>query len=126
MICNFSEVAYSTTERKRYSASHSLPISMTLVSCYGSEDKLIDCAYHDFTYTGDVATSMDVSVSCGSENDISPQPQSKSDTSRKTTDSISIAAIFCAVAVAVLVIVLVVLYLLRQKRKKSARRYISM
>ena len=42
-----------------------LPTFMTLVGCYGSEDKLADCSYHEFELPSDGSvSSMDISIIC--------------------------------------------------------------
>ena len=38
---------------------------MTLVGCYGSEDKLADCSHHEFELSSDGSvSSMDISIIC--------------------------------------------------------------
>ena len=50
------------------SFSQALPVHMTLVGCYSTNERLIDCTYHDFSSLSYDTTSMDVSISCGSDS----------------------------------------------------------
>ena len=73
------------------------------MGCYGSEERLIDCAYHDFGST----VSMDVSISCGSGE---KEAASASQLSSVSAASLSIATI-CAVAVGILAVVLIAVFI---------------
>ena len=57
----FLDTLYTRIDR---TSGHTLPVSMTLVACYGSEERLIDCSYHEFTDSKD--DSMDIGINCGS------------------------------------------------------------
>ena len=104
-----SDISYTEDERTR--RGQSLPAYLTLVGCYGSEERLIDCAYHDFGST----VSMDVSISCGSGE---KEATSASQLSSVSAASLSIAVI-CAVAVAILAVVLIAMFILRRKKKNN-------
>ena len=107
-----SDISYTEDERTR--RGQSLPAYLTLVGCYGSEERLIDCAYHDFGST----VSMDVSISCGSgEKEATSAPQLSS----ASAASLSIAVI-CAVAVAILAVVLIAVFILRRRKKNYASK----
>ena len=88
---------------------------MTLVGCYGSEERLIDCAYHEFEYSSSVETiSMDITINCIPALDTSQQQNTLA------MASLSIA-VFLALAVIVLVAVLVAMLVLRRRKKSSER-----
>jgi deleted-in-malignant-brain-tumors protein 1 len=109
-----SDVSYSITERQRHLLSQSLPTFMTVVGCYGSEERVVDCDYQDFRYsssTSSPTTTMDVSISCGSSEESSAQASSVA------MASLSISVIL-AVAVIALVAVLIALLVLQRRRKR--------
>ena len=63
-----SAVSYTKTQRTRSTSSsfQSLPVLMTLVGCYNTNERLTDCTYHEFSTS--ITTLMDVSISCGSDS----------------------------------------------------------
>ena len=105
-----SDISYTTNDR---TSGHTLPASITLVGCYGNEEKLVDCAYHD--YTDNKANSMDVLISCGS----SSEEEAAASISSVSAASLSIAVI-CAVAVVILAAVLIAVLILRRRKKNYA------
>ena len=109
-------VSYTHNERRRYPSSYSLPTFMTLVGCYGTEERLTNCSYHKFEYSKSShisSTSMDISVGCDTET-------SSSRASNEARASLSISVIL-AVAVIVLVAVLIIV-LIMQRKKRAAKR----
>ena len=89
---------------------------MTLVGCYGTEERLTNCSYHKFEYSTSgsiLSISMDVSISCDVET-------SASRASNEARASLSISVIL-AVAVFVLVAALIVV-LIMQRKKRAAKR----
>ena len=113
-IALYTDVSYSITERQRNLLSQSLPTFMTVVGCYGSEERVVDCDYQDFRYsssTSSPTTTMDVSISCGSSEESSAQASSVA------MASLSISVIL-AVAVIALVAVLIALLVLQRRRKR--------
>ena len=110
MSLSFPDVTYTRIWRSRDWSSASLPVHLTAVGCYGSEEKLIDCAHHN--YTGSL--SRDISISCSS-----------SDSGESEASSVSAAALSIAVIFAFVVIVLatvLIIVLLRQKKKAVPAR----
>jgi hypothetical protein len=108
-----SDVSYAITERQRHLLSQSLPTFMTLVGCYGSEERVVDCDYQDFRYSSSISpptTTMDVSISCDIE-------ESSAQASSVAMASLSISVIL-AVAVIALVAVLIALLVLQRRRKR--------
>ena len=92
---------------------------MTLVGCYGTEERLTNCSYHKFeysTFSHISSTSMDVSISC---NTLEGET-SASRASNEAMASLSISVIL-AVAVIVLVAALIIV-LIMQRKKKTAKR----
>ena len=55
------DVLYTTIDR---TTSQTLPVSMTLVDCQGSEERFINCSYH--VYTDNQDDSMDIVIYCDS------------------------------------------------------------
>ena len=107
----FPDVSHTKTQRTRRSSPASLPVHLTLVGYYSSEEKLIDCAHHE--YTG--STSMDISISCGSTI-------TSESAELDTVSAVSLSiAVICIFALIVLVAVLIVVFLLRRRKKYSAR-----
>ena len=116
----FSDVSYTNIVR---TPSHTLPISMTLVACYGSEEGLIDCDYHE--YADNKSYSTDVSISCHSSSSDSPVASSNDSTTTSPTagsNGVSIASLTVAVVCAVAVVILVAILIVRRKRKKYTTR----
>ena len=114
IIFPHADVSHTRSTR----TSQSLPVYMTLVGCYSSEERLIDCAYHDFI--GSKSTSMDVSISCGS---ISAEDSTeKSDELNSVSVASLSVAVICASALIILVALLIIRHMLRQKKKKSTIR----
>ena len=68
LTLSHSEVSY--TKRTRYS-TQSLPVYMTSVDCSSSSETLLDCDYHKFPIAS--TTSLDISISCISDNAAGPQ-----------------------------------------------------
>ena len=108
----FTDISYTTNDR---TSGHTLPASITLVGCYGSEDRLVDCAYHDFT--GSKTSSMDVWISCGG----SSEEEAAASISSASAASLSIAVI-CIVAVAIVSAILIAMFILRRRKKKNAAK----
>ena len=120
----FSDVSYTNIVR---TPSHTLPISITFVACYGSEERLIDCDYHE--YTDNKSYSTIVSISCHSRSSDSPAASFNDSTSNSpaaSSNSASTAyltvAVICAVAVAILVAILIATFVLRRKKKRGTTR----
>jgi hypothetical protein len=117
------DVSYTKTERTRRSYSLSLQALITLVGCYSSQDKLIDCPYRRYTYS----TSMDVTIICGTNSSGTPDTPDTPGTidavnpapRTMATASLSIA-VFLAVVVAALVVVLIAVFVLRGRKKSSS------
>lgn len=107
-----SDVSYTKTKRTA-SSIISLPIHLTLVGCYGSEEKLIDCAHHEYG----TSYSTDISISCGRSS------SGDSAEAKMATASLAIATI-CAFAMIVLVTVLIIILILF-KRKKHVKRWVK-
>ena len=107
----YADVSYTETQRIRSSSSQSLPVHMTLVGCYSSNDSLIDCAYHEFPSS--TTSSMDISISCGS---------GRSDELNSVSVASLTVAVICASAVIILVAVLIIMFMLRQKKKRHIIR----
>ena len=109
-----ADVSYTKTQRGRSSTSQSLPASMTLVGCYGSEERLTDCSYHEFTAT----SSMDISISCDMEEESAAQA------STVAMASLSISIILALALIGVVAVLIAVLIL--RRRKSSAKRFVHM
>ena len=125
---SFPGVSYARTQ-----SSASLPVHLTSVGCYGSEEKLIDCGHHEYTtsdhsidfdyyyydvwYTNNIVAnpSMDISISCFSSVD-------STSTSSTEVDSVSTISLIISIislsAVIVLVAVLIIVVVLFRKRTK--------
>ena len=148
---SYSDVSYTRTQRTRStsSSSYSLPFHMTLVGCYSTNTRLTDCTYHEFLSS--TATSMDISISCGSNTTDNNRSGNGSNTTGEKGDgsggagnsvgsdntnvdssglsnelnSFSVAslsiAVFCTFAVFILA-VLVIKLMLKQKKKKAFTR----
>ena len=106
----FLDTLYTRIDR---TSGHTLPVSMTLVACYGSEERLIDCSYHEFTDSKD--DSMDIGINCGSSE------SSAAGLSSESTASLSIAVII-AIAFIILIAILIAVFVLRRKKKKYTTR----
>ena len=126
----FSGVSHTKTQRTRKTTSPSLPVHLTLVGCYSSEEKLIDCAHHEYT-SSSTSESMDISIICGSTTSTSTTStliNSTGSTSAKSdivsTVSLSIAVI-CVSAIVVLVVVLILVFLFRQRKKQRIARWVE-
>ena len=143
ILSSISDVSYTKTQRTRSTSSsfQSLPVHMTLVGCYSTNERLTDCTYHEFSSS--ITTSMDVRISCGVDSAdkdsavVSDDDDSTDDDSDGSTDvdsagvsdelnSVSVAslsvAVICASVVIILVAVLIIMYMLRQKKKKHTIR----
>ena len=106
-------VSYVKYDRAKHIATQSLPTHMTLVGCYGSEEKLINCSYHEFEK---VATSaMDISVSCGTNDDAG--------TDKISSHAATIALIFVVLAIVFITVVaiLIILFVMLRRKKKTQR-----
>ena len=75
---HFPDVSYNKNLRIH---SLTLPTHLTLVGCYGSEEKLIDCNHHEYTSS----TSVDVSITCSSSGDSNSKLQSMFVASQSTS-----------------------------------------
>ena len=111
--------------RNRPTSTNLLPTFMTLVGCYGTEDKLADCSYHEFKSP----TSMDVSISCNRKDNVNVTGpmDSQIDNSESNQSaggvvyaSLSVSVIL-AVGVIALVAVLVVVFVLWQRKRRTER-----
>ena len=118
----FLDVSYTKTRRVRLPY---LPAHLTLVGCYGSEKKLIDCAHHDYTSS----TSMDISISCissGSRNESNSTITGNINTDSSSSDefnSLSAASLFIAIiCIFVVIILVVVLIIFIRRSRKHAQR----
>ena len=104
-----SDVSYTKTKRTP-SSIISLPIHLSLVGCYGSEEKLIDCAHHEYA----TSYSTDISISCGRRN--------SGDSVESSMSAASLAiAIICAFAMIILVTVLIIIFIRRKKHMYAKR-----
>ena len=115
LLTFLTDTSYTKNERVRYNQGQSLPTFMTFVGCYGDEQKLTDCAYHEFESRSTLMTSNDVSISCGAIASSSAQSASS-----EAMASLSIS-IIVTLALIALVIVLIIL-LIMWRRKKTAER----
>ena len=142
LLTPLTDTSYTKNERMRYNQGQSLPTFMTFVGCYGDEQKLIDCAYHEFESRSTLMTSNDVSISCGfvassrvqsesseatTSNDVSlgrgAVTSSAQSASSEAVASLSIS-IIVALALIALVAVLIIL-LIMQRRKRTTKRYFA-
>ena len=104
-------VAYTKAERKRYPTSQTLPAFMTIVGCYGSEERLTDCSYHEFEYSTSASTattSMDISISCS--------------TNEGSTAQISGVVIALLVTLILMLTIVLIVGITLQRKKKRAER----
>jgi deleted-in-malignant-brain-tumors protein 1 len=121
------DVSYTKHQRTRISIF--LPTFMTLVGCYGSEDKLTDCSYHESSSS----TSMDISISCDRKNDStdSTTPPSSTDSQIDNNDdgtgssgmvyaSLSVSALLAVVVIALVAVLIVVFLLWRRKKSRGS------
>ena len=119
-------VSYTRDERRRYPSSYSLPTFMTLVGCYGTEERLTNCSYHKFEYSTssyDITsrTSMDVSISCVETSASMANNEAIARASSEAMASLSISVIL-AVAVVILVAVLIIMLIIQRKKKTANLR----
>ena len=84
---------------------------MTFVGCYGEEQKLTDCAYHEFESISTLTTSNDVSISWGAV------ASSAQRTNSEATASLSISVIL-TLAVIALVVALIILLIMQRRNKR--------
>lgn len=121
MSYSFPGVSYTRTR-----SSASLPVHLTSVGCYGSEEKLIDCGYHKYYTTSNPSIdpfyfdyylpvnyietnpSMDISISCFSSVD-SNASKMKNNISRDSTNSAESSAEVNNVSTASLIIAVIAL-----------------
>ena len=118
-----SEFSYTKTERTRHTGGQSLPVSITSVGCYSSDERLIDCAHHDFPMASTSSTSMDVSISCHQSSEQQRTSSSSSDNEqlrRVSTASLTVAVI-CVIAVVFMVALLIIVFVLRRRGKYNPR-----
>ena len=120
-------VSYTRDERRRYPSSYSLPTFMTLVGCYGTEERLTNCSYHEFVYSTSSygitsSTSMDVSISCDTlKVETSASMASNEAIARASSEamaSLSISVIL--VVVVVILVAVLIIVLIMQRKKKTA------
>ena len=112
--------------RNRPTSTNFLPTFMTLVGCYGTEDKLADCSYHEFeSPTSGTISSMDVSISCNRKDNVTEGPTDKSESSQGAGGmvyaSLSVSVILAVVVIA-LVAVLIALFVFWQRKRRTAGR----
>ena len=148
-LYHFSEFSYTKTERTIHTGGQSLPVSITSVGCYSSNERLIDCAHdaYDFPVASVLPKpiSMDVSISChqsseqqknhsseqqttspsSSDNEqLRPGTSSSSSDNEKlrrvSTASLAVAVI-CVISVVFLVALLVIVFVLRRRGKYNPR-----
>ena len=110
-IFYFRRFIHQDRENEIHWCSNCIPVSITLVGCYSSDERLIDCAYHDFP--SDSTISMDVSISCQGSSDDNEISHLRS----VSTASLTLTVLL-AVAAIVVVVVLVVIFVLRQRKKR--------
>ena len=122
VFCNYTDVSYTKHLRTRSLSSRSLPTFMTLVGCYGSEDQLTDCSYHEF----ESSSSMDISISCDRKDNgtgsIGSQIDNNDDGtggSSESSSGIVYASLSVSALLAVVVIALVAVLIVVWRRKKS-------
>ena len=118
------DVSFSVSQRKRLSAS--LPVHVTLVGCYRSDEKLTDCAYDMYTSSSD---SMDVSVICGSSENSSSDPMD-CDSNESKLDALSMASLSMAVvsvlAIFVVFVVIIVAFFMRKRKENCNIRSVML
>ncbi|CAI8023573.1 Neurotrypsin [Geodia barretti] len=130
------DVSYTKHLRTRSLSSRSLPTFMTLVGCYGSEDQLTDCSYHEFESSSSTISSMDISISCDRKDNGTGTMGSPTDTNDDGTGgssesssgmvyaSLSVSALLAVVVIA-LVAVLIVVWLRKKSRGSSSGIHFS-
>ena len=104
----FPGVSYTRTQ-----SSSSLPVHLTSVGCYGSEEKLIDCGHHTISEPS-VHYFFFISISCFSSVDSTNIDQIKS----LSTASLIISIIFASVVIVLVAVLIIVVVILRQKTKR--------
>ena len=112
---------YTKTERTRHTGGQSLPVSITSVGCYSSDERLIDCAYHDFPMASTSSTSMDVSISCHQSSEQQRTSSSDNEQLRRVSTASLTVAVICVIAVVFLVALLVIVFVLRRRGKNDPR-----
>ena len=111
-------VAYTKAERKRYPTSQTLPAFMTVVGCYGSEERLTDCSYHEFEYSTSPSiksTSMDISISC------SPNEGSSAAQISGIAIASLVISILLVLTLVLVVGILIAFFVLRRRKKRTER-----
>ena len=117
--------------RNRATSTNFLPTSITLVGCYGTEDKLADCSYHEFeSPTSGTISSMDISISCNRKDNVTgtgttERPTDNSESNQSAGGmvyaSLSVSVILAVVVIA-LVAVLIALFVFWQRKRRTAGR----
>ena len=116
-----TDISYKKLERTEHIITQSLPVFMTVVGCYGFEEKLTDCSYHEFE--SPTTSSIDISISCSRKENstgdsrIDGTGDSASD-SANPAGSMVYASLSISVLLAVVVIALVVVIIVLKRRKK--------
>ena len=128
---SFPGVSYTRTQ-----SSASLPVHLTSVGCYGSEEKLIDCTYHEYTtpdpsinpfffdyyygllHVNNIKTnpSMDISISCFSNVDSTSSSSTEVDSVSTISLIISIISLSAVIVLVAVLIIVVVIFRQRTKR----------
>ena len=111
-------------------SSASLPVHLTSVGCYGSEEKLIDCGHHKYAtsfvhpyFPGDIANpSMDISISCLSSVDNSSSVSSVDSTSSGEVNSVSTVSLIVSVISASALTVVVAVLIIVVFRQRTIKR----
>lgn len=125
----FQPIEVASFTRRRDS-SESIPVFITDVTCYGREERLIDCEYRP--YTGSPSSSLDVHISCTmaetptisnstTESEVSTlsDTEAEGDNSGTQTTNIAIACSVTVILCFSMVVGLVVVYLIIVKQKKD-------
>ena len=90
------------------------PIHIDNIACYGSEDKLIDCAYH--TDTSEDRHAGDIWIDCSSSTDASTATSAGHSSDHSPADDDT--AVIVAVVIRLLALVVVIVYVICKKQKK--------
>ena len=104
----------------------SAPIHIDNVACYGSEDKLIDCAYH--TDTSEDTHAGDIWIDCSSSTVTSTATSASrsSDHTHADNGKIDTAVIVAVIAavIGLLALVIIIAYIICNKQRKLQRRLV--
>ena len=124
----YTDVSYTKHVRNRATSTNFLPTSITLVGCYGTEDRLADCSYHEFeSPTSGTISSMDISISCNRKDNVTGTGTTEWPTDNNQSAggmvyaSLSVSVTLAVVVIA-LVAVLIALFVFWQRKRRTAGR----